>query len=217
MLRSIQQRDLDRNRWIKITMAIILGLIIVSMVVTLVPGLMSGTMNGNNPDTVATVGGQDITIADVQRQLNTATQGQAIPPMMKRFYARQVFDEMVFDRVLSVEAQRLGITVTPEEETEQIKQYLPDAWVGGVWQRDTYTNEIESRGMSVQDFETEVLNTMLMDKFRHIVTDGISVSPAEIAQQFQWKNEKVKIDYVLISPASLASSINPSDAELAAF
>ncbi len=217
MLKSIQQRDLDRNRWIKITMAVILGLIIVSMVVTLVPGLMSGTMNGTNPDTVATVGGQDITIADVQRQLNTAMQGQTIPPMMKRFYARQVLDEMVFERALSIEAERLGITVTPEEEAEQIKQYMPDAWVGGVWQKDTYANEIASKGMSVQDFETEVMNTMLTDKFQHIVTDGISVSPAEIAQQFQWKNEKVKVDYVLISPASLAPSINPSDAQLADF
>ena len=39
MLRSIQQRDLDRNRWIKITMGVILVLICVSMVVTLIPGL----------------------------------------------------------------------------------------------------------------------------------------------------------------------------------
>ncbi len=217
MLKSIQQRDLDRNRWIKITMAIILGLIIVSMVVTLIPGLMSGTIGGSSPDTIATVGGQDISLTDVQRKLNNAAQGQQIPPMMKRFYARQVLDEMVFDRALAIEAARLGITVTPEEEAERIKEYLPDAWAGGVWQKDTYTSEIESRGLSVQEFEAEVLNVMLVEKFQHIVTDGITVSPAEIAQQFRWKNEKVKVDYVLVSPAALAPSINPSDGELAAF
>ena len=217
MLRSIQQRDLDRNRWIKITMGVILTLICVSMVVTLIPGLMTGSMGGSDPNTIATVGGEEITIADVQRQLNNAAQGQQIPPMMKRFYARQVLDEMVFERALAMEAARLGITVTPEEQAERIKLYLPDAWAGGVWQRDTYTSEIEARGLSVQEFEKEVMNGMLTEKFHHIVTDGVTVTPAEIAQQFRWKNEKVKLDYVLISPATLASSINPSDAELAAF
>ena len=57
MLRSIQQRDLDRNRWIKITMGVILVLICVSMVVTLIPGLMSGT-GASSPDAIATVAGQ---------------------------------------------------------------------------------------------------------------------------------------------------------------
>ena len=57
MLKTIQQRDLDRNRWIKITMSVILGLICVSMVVTLVPGIMTGSLQGGSPDAVATVGG----------------------------------------------------------------------------------------------------------------------------------------------------------------
>ena len=217
MLKSIQQRDLDRNRWIKITMAVILTLICVSMVVTLVPGLMTGSMGGANPDTVATVGGQDITMADVDRQINNAARGQTVPPMMRPFYARQTLDEMIFERALTIEAQRLGITVTPEEETERIKEFVPSAWVGGVWQKDAYAGVVESYGLTIPDFEQEVLNGMLTEKFRHIVTDGITVGPAEIAQQFRWRNEKVKIDYVLISPAALAPSINPSDAELAAF
>ena len=41
MLKSIQQRDLDRNRWIKITMTVILVIICFSMVITLIPGLMN--------------------------------------------------------------------------------------------------------------------------------------------------------------------------------
>ncbi len=55
MLKSIQQRDLDRNRWIKITMTVILVIICVSMVITLIPGLMN-TSATSSPDAVATVG-----------------------------------------------------------------------------------------------------------------------------------------------------------------
>ena len=70
MLRSIQQRDLDRNRWIKVTMGVILGLIIVSMVITLIPGLMNGTTGSDAPDAIASVGGQNITIVDFQQRIS---------------------------------------------------------------------------------------------------------------------------------------------------
>ena len=51
MLRSIQQRDLDRNRWVKITMSVLLGIICLSMLTYLIPGLGSASFN-NNPDVV---------------------------------------------------------------------------------------------------------------------------------------------------------------------
>ena len=128
MLKSIQQRDLDKNRWIKITMGVILGIIIISMVVTLIPGLMSGTTGASSPDAVATVGGQSITVADFQQQFDQATRNQTIPPMLRGAYAKQVLDQMVFQHALEYEAGRLGMSVTPEEETERIKEILPTAW-----------------------------------------------------------------------------------------
>ena len=217
MLKSIQQRDLDRNRWIKITMAVILGLIIVSMVVTLIPGLMSGTVGGS-PDAVASLDGHDITVTDFQREFNEVTRNQAVPEMMRGIYARQILDQMIFQRALEYEAGRLGIQVTPDEQTDQLKQILPAAWVGGVWQKDRYVDEIQTRmGMTVEQFESAVRDQMLQQKFQRLVTDGLTVSPAEIEREFRWRNEKVVIDYVLVRPADLAPSIHPSDADLAAW
>src|ERR1700733_4334830 len=122
MLKSIQQRDLDRNRWIKITMTVILVVICVSMVVTLVPGLVGGAVSTPSPDTIASVAGQPISLLEVQQQLNQLTQNQAVPAMLKGLYARQVLDQIVFQNALNVEADRLGIGITPEEQTERIKQ-----------------------------------------------------------------------------------------------
>ncbi|HXJ16283.1 MAG TPA: peptidyl-prolyl cis-trans isomerase [Candidatus Polarisedimenticolia bacterium] len=217
MLRSIQQRDLDRNRWIKISMAVILGLIIVSMVVTLVPGLMSGP-DATSPETIASVGGRNVTVVDFQRQFDQATRNQAIPPMMRGFYAKQLLNDMIFQRALEYEAQRMGIRVTPEEEAERIKEILPTAWSGNTWLKDRYTSEVETRtGMSVEQFESVLRDEMLVQKFHQLVTDAITVSPAEIEQQFRWRNEKVKIEYAVIKPADLASSIHPTDADLSAW
>jgi len=218
MLKSIQQRDLDRNRWIKITMAVILGLIIVSMVVTLIPGLMSGTTGASSPDAIVTIAGQSITVTDFQQQFEQVTRNQTIPPMLRGAYAKQVLDQMIFQRALEYEADRLGIRVTPEEVTERIKEILPTAWSGNTWLKDRYASEVELRtGMSVSEFETLLQNEMLLDKFHGLVTDGITVTPEEIAREFRWRNEKVKIEYALVKPADLAASIHPADAELAAW
>ncbi len=217
MLKSIQQRDLDRNRWIKVTMTVILVLICVSMVVTLVPGLVGGA-DTTSPDTVASVGGQNISLVDVQQQLSQLSQNQAVPEMLRGLYARQVLDQLVFQSALYVEADRLGISITPEEETERIKQIIPTAWSGGVWRKEQYVSDVERlTGMSVEQFEKSLRDEMLTDRFRDMVTAGITVSPAEIEQEFRRRNEKVKIEYALIKPSDLASSIHPSDAELTTY
>ncbi len=218
MLRSIQQRDLDRNRWIKITMGIILGLIIFSMVITLIPGLMNGTTSGDTPDTIASVGGQNITIVEFQQEFQQVTRNQTVAPMFRAAYSKQVLDQMIFQRALELEANRLGMPVTPEEQTQRIKELLPDAWSGSTWLKDRYPTEVQTRyQMTVQDFERALRDEMLVEKFHEMVTDGITVTPGEVAQEFLWRNEKVKIDYALIKPADLAASIHPSDADLASW
>jgi peptidyl-prolyl cis-trans isomerase D len=217
MLKSIQQRDLDRNRWVKVTMIVLLVLISVSMVITLVPGLVGGSTT-NSPDTVASVGGQDISVFDVQRHLNMVLHGQNVPEMLKGLYAKQVLDQMIFSRALDIEAQRLGLSVTPQEESDRIKQLLPAAWEGGAWTKDRYVAEVQNRtGMSVPEFESFLRDDMLMEKFRRLVTSSISVSPAEIENEFRRRNEKVQIEYALVKPTDLASSIQPTDAELSAY
>ncbi|HXN20419.1 MAG TPA: peptidyl-prolyl cis-trans isomerase [Candidatus Binatus sp.] len=217
MLKSIQQRDLDKNRWVKVTMWVLLILISISMVITLVPGLVGGSTT-NSPDTVASVGGQDISVFDVQRHLNMVLHGQNVPEMLKGLYAKQVLDQMIFSRALDLEAQRLGISVTSQEESDRIKQLLPAAWEGGAWTKDRYVAEVQNRtGMSVPEFESFLRDDMLMEKFRRLVTSSISVSPAEIENEFRRRNEKVQIEYALVKPTELASSIQPTDAELSAY
>jgi len=218
MLRSIQQRDLQRNRWIKISMGVILVFICLAMVITLVPGLMSGPTTGNSPDAVATIDGQSITITDFQRQFNQATRNRSVPEMLKGAYAQEILNQMIFQRALDFEAVRLGIQITPAEEAQRIREILPSAWSGNTWLKDRYANEVETQlGLTVEDFEQAVRDDMLNEKFRNLVTDGITVTPAELQQQFRWRNEKVQIDYAVIKPADLASTIHPTDAELAAW
>src|ERR1700678_3221605 len=217
MLKSIQQRDKEGNRWVKITMGVLLGIIFLSMLTYLIPGLGSASFN-NSPDAVATVGGHDITAADVQQQLNLALRGQSIPDALKGFYAKQVLDQIIFKQALQVEAQRLGLQVTDQELSDRIKQILPAAWSGDTWVKDKYATEVATRtGMGVPEFEGFLRDQMLQEKFHQLVTDAITVSPEEIQRDYVRRNEKVQIEYAVVKPSDLAAAIQPTDAELTAF
>ncbi len=218
MLKSIQQRDLDRNRWIKISMTVILVLICVSMVITLIPGLFGGPSIGSNPDSVAVVGGQEITAVEVERQVNQMSQTQTIPEMMRGLYTREILDQLVFQHAVEYEAQRLSIQVTPEEERARIQQILPMDFSNGVWLKDKYETDVAMyTRMTVPQFEDAIHHGILAEKIQHLVTDGITVSPPEIQQDFRRRNEKVTIEYALVKPTDIASSIHPTDDELSAY
>lgn len=214
MLKNLKQRQ----RGVKIFLGAVLVAISAAMVLTLAPiGGMGGTTE--SPDAVATVGGQNITLLDVRQRFDQQTRGQQIPSMMQGFYMQQILQEMVFDKVLDLEAQRLGMQVTDEEMTQRLKQILPSAFVGGAWVgSERYAQEVQLRtGMSVPQFEDALRTNMLEEKFQRLVTDGITVSPQELEERYRWENEKVQLAYVQVKPSDLESSIKPSDAELAAY
>lgn len=219
MLRGIQERHLDRNRWIKISMGVILVLICVSMVVTLVPGLMSGpSTDASSPDAIATVAGHAITVVDFQQKFDQMLSNQQIPQMMRPIYARQLLNDLLFQQALDYEASQLGIQVTTQEEAARIRELVPSAWVNNRWDPQIYQNQIQqATGMSVADFESSLRESMLEEKFRNLVTDGIDVSPADVQQEFEWRNERVKLEYALIKPADLAPKIQPANDVLEAW
>ena len=175
--------------------------------------------NTGSPDAVATVGGENISIVDVRQQLAQRTQGQNLPPMLEGLYLRQQLDQMVFERLLQMEADRLGIQVTPEEITQRIKELLPTAFPGGNWVGpERYAEEVQLRAqMSVPQFEDYIRKDVLVGKFRNLVTDGIQVTPQEIAARYRYLNEKIQLEYVAIKSSDLESSIKPTEAELSAY
>jgi peptidyl-prolyl cis-trans isomerase D len=201
----------------RIFIGIFVGLIAISMLLYLVP---QGPGTGaSSTDTIATVGSQSISLQEVRQQMAQMSQGRQIPKMMEAFYARQILDRLIFDKEIEYEADRLGVTITNEEMATLIKQILPTAFNGdspvGV---DQYAAQVQQRfQMTIPAFETAIKRELLVEKFRKMVTDGISASPSELRDQFSYQNEKVKLDYALIKPEDLEAKINPDEAELKAY
>lgn len=198
-------------------LGVIVGLLGVGMLLYLIPG--QGTDSVSAADVVATVDNQSITITDIRAQLGRIERTGAIPAALEPLYAQQVLNELVFQKELAIEAKQLGITVTDQERADRIRQLVPTAFVGGAFVgNDQYAAQVEAAsGMGVPEFEDLVGQGLLEEKFRELVTDGMTVSPAEVQQEFRRRNDKIKISYVVFKPEDLQSKIEASDADLSAY
>lgn len=206
----------------KLGYRIILGAVVLilggSMLLYLVPqGPATGT-GGLSSDTVAKVGDETVTTQEIQQRLSQMETSSQIPPQLKGLYAQQILQQLIFQKEIEYEAKRLGISVSDQERADRIKMYLPMAFNNGAFiGMDQYTALVQQRfQLPVATFEELIRQTLLEEKFRKLVTDGISVGPEELKDGYRYKNEKVKLDYALIKPEDLEAKITPTDAEIKA-
>jgi peptidyl-prolyl cis-trans isomerase D len=200
---------------------ILLGAVVLvlagGMLLYLVPS-MPGTGDAASIDTVAKVGDESVTTDEVRQQLSEIEQRNQVPKQLESLYAQQILKQLVFQKEIEYEAKRLGIHVSDQERADRIRQFLPTAYNGDTFVgMDRYAGEVQSRfQMTVPVFEEQIRQGLLLEKFRKLVTDGISVGPGELQDEFRYRNEKLKLNYALIKPEDLAAKINPDDAEIRA-
>jgi peptidyl-prolyl cis-trans isomerase D len=204
----------------KLFSRIFLGVVVLAlsggMLLYLVPTGPGGTRSSN--DAVARIGDQTITVAEIRQQLNQIKQRNQVPPMLEPYYAQQILRQLLLQKEMEYEATQLGIRVSNDEIADRIKLILPAAFNGGApIAPDQYAALVQSRAqMTVSEFEDNVRLGMLQEKFQKLVTDGISAGPAELQEEFVYRNEKVKLDYAFIKPEDLQAKITLSDAEISA-
>jgi peptidyl-prolyl cis-trans isomerase D len=185
-----------------------------SMLLYLVPqSPVSGEISS---DTLAKIGDESVSVQDVRQQLNQIEQRNPNMKPLESLYAQQILKQLVSEKELEYEAKRLGIAVSDQERADRIRQYVPTAFNGGKFVgMDRYSTEVQARfQLTVPVFEELIRQGLLEEKFRKLVTDGISVGPAELQDEFRYKNEKVKLDYALIKPEDLEAKISPDEAEI---
>src|SRR6516165_10677350 len=207
----------NQKTGVRILFGVFIGIIALSMLLYLVP---QGTNTAESAtDVLAKVGDQRVTMGEVRQQLDEIRRRNPIPPMLEGLYARNILNSLIFQKEIEFEGKRMGVTVSDKERADRIKQYLPTAFNGDTFVgMDAYAREVQSRfQMTVPVFEELVRSGLVEEKFRKLLTDGVSVSPAEIEQEFRFENEKIKLDYVLAKPDELAAKITPDDTEIKSY
>lgn len=206
----------EKKLGVRIMLGVVVGFLGIGMLLYLVP---QGTNDISAADTIATVGDQSISVIDVQNQLAKSTRGSQIPPALVGIYTQQALDQLVDEKMLELQAQRMGLTVSDEEHADFLKKLVPTAFTGDSFiGMDRYSAEVQARfQMTVPEFEAEVKKALLQQKFQQLVTDGITASPDEVQAEYRRENEKIKLDYVTIKPADLQAKVEVSDADINAY
>jgi peptidyl-prolyl cis-trans isomerase D len=203
----------------------ILLVICVSMVWYLVPNGSTLGLGAPGAGIVATVSGEDIHTTEVQRQAQRMVQqqfpqGGAQANMLVPYFAQRAFDDLVNEKVLLIEARRMGLKATDDD----LRDYLHQGQIGQTLfpggkfiGQDQYQDLVTRFGYTVPTFEELVKEEILVNKLRAVVVGSASVTDAEIRQQFEKGSTKVKFDYAVIKKDDIVKGLHPADAELKAY
>lgn len=209
----------------KYALTAILAVICIAMAWYLVPSFSGESFGISKTPAVATVSGQDVTVLEVQRQARQMIDQQgsrlgAQAAMLMPYFTQQAAQQLVNEKVLLYEANRMGLRASDDDVRDFLHrgQLGETLFPGGNFVGEQAYKDFASRlGFTVPQLEQAVKDDIVVNKLRAIVSGTASVSDAEIKQQFEKQNTKVKFDYAVIKKDDILKAIKPADAELKAY
>ena len=218
---------LDRMRrhkgWLKWSLA----LVVLTFVVFYIPDFIAPSAGAAPSEVLAEVEGEDITVRDFQRRYNAQLQayrnayGSQMSEQLLRQLGieQQILQQMVDEQAMVAEAERQGISISDVEVRQRILA-IPAFQENGRFigeARYRQMLQLNNPPLTTSEFEDNLRKALLVEKLRNAVTGWMSVSDAEVAEEFRRRNEKVKLDVVPVTPDAFRSQVTVSDADLNAY
>src|ERR1035437_4522423 len=113
----------SREKSVRILLGALLVLVAFSMLTYLVPTYNTGSTTSDT--VVADVPGSPVTISDVQKLVQATMRNKQFPAELLPNYIPTMVDQMVTERAMAYEANRLGFVVTDLDIADAIRQIAP--------------------------------------------------------------------------------------------
>ena len=211
MLKQLGRLERTRN-------IVILGfaiLMAVSLIVFYAPGRTASNLDpSRNTQVVAKVGSQSITIADIARSRDNflrMTGGR----MFGGFGNRQFLDSLISKYVILQEAERLGLSASNTEVAEKIREQYKNA--SGELDIEKYKQSISAQYGDVEKFENDTRAEISAQKLRAFLNASVTVSDAEVEEEFRRRNSSFDVSYIALTADKLAAKIQPTDEEMRSY
>ncbi|NJL27336.1 MAG: hypothetical protein HC897_05315 [Thermoanaerobaculia bacterium] len=164
----------------------------------------------------ATVGGEEISYADFERSYRFLEQsyrqqfGGNLPV--------QALDGLINEKILLLEARRLGLQAT-DAEVRQAILGLPvfKDESGGFIGEERYKRLLRDNRLTVDEFEKSMREDVLRDKLRNILAQTVYVSDQEVETAYRDQAERAKIRYLQLPASQFAEQAQVSTEELDAY
>ncbi len=206
------------KRWLYV----FLWLVIAAFIILYIPAFQGSTGAGTPGEVLARVGGLPITVGEYQnlyrRQLQfyqQMYQGRLDAATMRRLgLERQIFDSLVEGKLVTLEAERVGLSVSDEALARAIAT-APDFQEKGRFMGSAeIRRRLEMQGITVGEFEESMRQRLLRESLEGLVTDSVTVSDAEVEKEFRRRTEQVKAEYVLADAARFRPAVSVADEDV---
>ncbi|MGD0793468.1 MAG: peptidyl-prolyl cis-trans isomerase [Terriglobales bacterium] len=223
MIRQLQ----NAGPTLKIILGALLVIICASMAITLIPGGIGSSFGIGAPPAgvLATIGDQQVTVPEVQREARAMIRqqfprGGSQASMLLPYFASQAAQQLINEKALVAEAHRMGLRVSDDELREELQHgqlgsmLFPDGKFVG---QEEYENFVQRNDLTVPQFEGLEKDFILVRKLRALVSSSAFVGDAEVRDEFNHRNTKVKFEYAVITQTDILKGLHPTDEELKAF
>jgi len=206
----------SREKSVRILLGVVLLLVAGSMLIYLVPGGVGGT-GGANDNVVASVGKDQITASDVQREIQRLTRGQSnLPKGILAMYIPSIVNQLVEQKALAYKAREMGLSVS-DDELGGIIQSTFAAQMGGKFDLQIYRSFLAQQGMTDRSFEEQQREAMLGARLESIEKQSLVISDQDARAEYQRKNLKVGLSYLKFEGKDFLAKVNKDPAAVKAY
>ena len=205
--------------------AFLLVLVIVAFVALYIPDFMQPSSAAGSTGDVAWVDGDPISSRAfiqgyrVQESMYRQQMGAQYNPDLLRQLGldNYIVQQLVQEKALTLEARRLGMSVSDGEVSSSIQNDPSLQQNGQFVGRDAYLSLLSGAGLTPSDYEQQVREGLLRAKLENLVKDGVVVSDADVEEEYRRRNEKIHLEYTVVSKSDFGGDYEPSDDEIRAF
>ncbi len=207
-----------KEKLYKYALIFFLSIVCLSMVIVMAP-IGGGDTSTTQSNVLASIGNNTVTSQELDEHIRDEFRNSpnGMNPRMIAMFAPTVLDQLVIDQILVEEAHKMGIEVTDAEVLKTFEG-IPWLYPGGNFVGAEQAAQMISAntGKTLPQFEALIRDSLLEDKIRGIVTDGVQVTPGEVLAQYRRRNNKTKIDYVTLDPSQFIKDVKITPEALAA-
>ena len=204
----------SREKSVRILLGGLLLVVAISMLTYLIPNYNQGGGLGSEM-IVAEIGKETITLQEVQHLVQSTMRSRQLPPEILPNYLPQMIDQLVTERAMMQQAQKMGFQVSDAELADTIRQMVPNLFPDGKFVGNAaYASLLAQQNLTIDQFESDMRRQILVARLRDIALEGTVVTPAEIEAAYRKKNDKLKVEWVKLNADKYKAESQPTAAEV---
>ncbi|HMN87492.1 MAG TPA: peptidylprolyl isomerase, partial [Bauldia sp.] len=200
-------------------------LFIALLVVSFAVWGVSDIFTGFRSDTVATVGGSNVSVRAFQRQYDMSTRqlsqqiGQQITPEQAQMFGLpgQVLGQLVAEATLNDEASRLRLGISSETLAHEIAADPSFRGATGSFDRSVFAQLLRSAGLTEDDYLASLRDNYVRQQIGDALIGGVAVPDTYLKALHDFRSQERSLGYLVLLPALVTDVGEPADTDLIAF